>query len=129
MRQLYLFSLALVLFGVADSAVDARSRRAATPISVDLATAVQGTYYGDIVSDSRGSSQSGVTISVDDVAPNTVRVTCDNERLPEFTVRLTRAMQTIQQASGENVFLIDQSKRPWSLDVTVDEASWSGTKR
>jgi hypothetical protein len=95
---------------------------------LDLADTVQGTYYGDIISDSRGSSQSDVTVTVTKTGPNTVKVT-SSERLPAFTVKLTRAMQTIQQASGDNVFLVDQAKNPWSLDVTVDEASWSGTKR
>jgi hypothetical protein len=94
----------------------------------DLADTVKGEYYGDIISDSRGSSQSDVTVTVTKTGRNTVKV-ASSERLPAFTVRLTRAMQTIQQASGDNVFLVDQSKSPWSLDVTVDEASWSGTKR
>jgi len=94
----------------------------------DLADTVKGDYYGDIISDSRGSSQSDVTVTVTKVARNTVKVV-SSERLPAFTVHLTRAMQTIQQASGDNVFLVDQSKNPWSLDVTVDGASWSGTKR
>lgn len=96
---------------------------------LDLADVAAGTYFGDVISDSRGSSQSDVTITVVKTGPNTVRVSSSYARLPTFTVRLTRAMQTIQQASGDTVFLIDQSKSPWSLDVTVDEASWSGTKR
>ena len=94
----------------------------------DLADTVKGDYYGDIISDSRGSSQSDVTVTVTKVSRNTVKVV-SSERLPAFTVHLTRAMQTIQQASGDNVFLVDQSKSPWSLDVTVDGASWSGTKQ
>ena len=75
------------------------------------------------------SSQSDVTISVDKVGPNTVRVTSDYERLPEFTTRLTRAMQTIQQVGTEQVFLLDLSKRPRTLMVTVDDASWAGVKQ
>ena len=94
----------------------------------DLADTVKGEYYGDIISDPRGSSQSDVTVTVTKVSRNTVSV-ASSDRLPTFTVKLTRAMQTIQQASGNNVFLVDQSKSPWSLDVTVDGASWSGTKR
>lgn len=94
----------------------------------DLADTVKGAYYGDIISDSRGSSQSDVTVTVTKAGPNTVTVTT-SERMPTFSVKLTRAMQTIQQARGDNVFLVDQSKSPWSLDVTVDGASWSGTKR
>ena len=95
----------------------------------DLADTVEGTYYGDVISDSRGESQSGVTITVKKVAPNTISVSSSYARLPTFSVKLTRAMQTIQQARGDNVFLVDLAKSPWSLDVTVDEASWSGTKQ
>jgi hypothetical protein len=94
----------------------------------DLADTVKGEYFGDIISDSRGSSQSDVTVTVTKAGPNTVKVAA-SERLPTFTVHLTRAMQTIQQSNGDNVFLVDQSKSPWSLDVTVDGASWSGAKR
>lgn len=104
------------------------AKPASKPV-LDLADAAAATYFGDIISDSRGSSRSDVTITVAKAGPNKVRVTSSDPRLPAFTVRLVRAMQTIQQASGDTVFLIDQSKSPWSLDVTVDGASWSGVRR
>ena len=88
-----------------------------------------GVYHGNVISDARGSSRSEVMISVDKTGPNTVRVTSDYERLPEFTIRLTRAMQTIQQLGTEQVFLLDLSKRPRTLHVTVDDASWAGEKQ
>lgn len=99
--------------------------------TIDLADVVAGAYHGDVISDARGSSQADVTISVDKVAPGTVRVTSDYERIPERTFRLTRAMQTIQNQGGEagEVFLYDQGKSPPSLMVTIDDASWSGVKR
>ena len=95
---------------------------------IDLADVVSGLYHGDVMSDARGSSQSDVTISIDKVAPGTVRVTSDYERIPERTFRLTRAMQTIQNQGGEpgEVFLYDQGKSPPSLMLTLDDASWSG---
>jgi hypothetical protein len=105
------------------------SRTAMRQSVVDLADVVQGSYYGDVISDSRGSSRTNVTITVTKTAPGTVLVSSSYRRLPSFTVHLTRAMQTIQQTSGDNVFLIDQAKSPWSLDLTVDGASWSGAKR
>lgn len=94
----------------------------------DLADVAQGMYHGDVISDARGSSQSGVMITVTKTGPNTVRVTSDYARLPAFTAKLTRAMHTIQNASGSEVFLLDTSKSPPGLDVTVDDASWSGAK-
>ena len=96
----------------------------------DLADVAAGLYHGDVISDARGSSQSDVTISVDKTGPNTIRITSDYERIPERTFRLTRAMQTIQNQGGEpgEVFLYDQGKSPPSLMLTIDDASWSGTK-
>lgn len=95
----------------------------------DLADIASGSYFGDVISDARGSSQSGVTITVSKVGPNQIEVSSDYPRLPTFRTRLTRAMNTIQMSGGDAVFLLDLSKRPPGLDVTVDDASWSGSKR
>ena len=95
----------------------------------DLADLAQGSYFGDVISDARGSSRSDVRVTVAKVGPNRVRVTADYARLPAFTTALTRAMSTIQSTGpGGQVFLLDLSKTPTSLDVTVDDASWSGRK-
>ena len=94
----------------------------------DLADVAQGMYHGDVISDARGSSRSDVMITVTKTGPNTVRVTSDYPRLPAFTAKLTRAMHTIQNAGDSEVFLLDTSKSPPGLDVTVDDASWSGAK-
>lgn len=94
----------------------------------DLADAVAGTYAGDVISDSRGSSRSNVTLTVTRTGPNTVQVTSDYPRLPTITVPLTAAMNTIQQARGDSVFLYDRGKN--SLDVSFNmEVSWSGARR
>jgi hypothetical protein len=94
----------------------------------DLADIAQGSYSGDVISDARGASRSDVHLAVRKVAPNQVEVSSDYERLPVFRARLTRAMQTIQNADGNAVFLLDLSKSPHRLDVTVDDASWSGSR-
>lgn len=94
----------------------------------DLADEAQGSYLGDVISDARGSSRSGVRITVAKVGPNRIKVTSDYARLPAFTVPLTKAMATIQNASGDHVFLLDLSKQPRTLNVTVDDASWAGTR-
>ena len=94
----------------------------------DLADAVAGTYAGDVISDSKGSSRSDVTLTVTRTGPNTVQVTSDYPRLPTITVPLTTAMSTIQQARGDSVFLYDRGKK--SLDVSFNmEVSWSGARQ
>ena len=94
----------------------------------DLADAVAGTYAGDVISDSKGSSRSNVTLTVTRTGPNTVQVTSNYSRLPTITVPLTTAMNTIQQARGDSVFLYDRGKK--SLDVSFNmEVSWSGVRQ
>lgn len=94
----------------------------------DLADAVAGTYAGDVISDSKGSSRSNVTLTVTRTGPNTVQVTSNYSRLPVITVPLTTAMNTIQQAKGDSVFLYDRGKK--SLDVSfLNEVSWSGSRQ
>ncbi len=93
----------------------------------DLADAAQGTYSGDVISDSRGAGHQNVTITVTKTGPNTVSVSSDYSRLPTFTAKLAKYMSTIQKTgSGTEVFLLDLSKSPKHLDVTDDQASWSG---
>ena len=99
------------------------------PPRPDLADVAAGSYFGDVISDARGSSRSNVSITVTKTSPNVVSITSDYPRLPPFSARLTRAMNTIQKVGGPEVFLLDLSKRPVHLDVTVADASWSGTKR
>jgi hypothetical protein len=67
-------------------------------------------------------------LTVTKTGPNTVYVTSSYPRLPPFSAKLTRAMNTIQKVGGPGVFLLDLSKRPVGLDVTDDDASWSGAK-
>jgi hypothetical protein len=94
----------------------------------DLADIAAGIYDGNVISDARGSSRSNVRLTVTKTGPNTIYVTSSYPRLPPFSAKLTRAMNTIQKVGGSGVFLLDLSKRPVGLDVTDDDASWSGAK-
>jgi hypothetical protein len=95
------------------------------PRKPDLADFVEGTYEGDVISDARGSSQSGVTITVKRVGKNVVEVSCDYARIPTVTIPLTQAMSAILAARGNAVFLMDRAKDPKRLDLTIDDASLS----
>jgi len=96
----------------------------------DLGDVAQGTYLGDVISDSRGSSQSHVTVMVTRIGRNLVRMTSDYARLPTVDVPLTSAMDKIVQAQGDTVFLLDRSQRPARLDVSfLNEVSWAGIKQ
>ena len=94
----------------------------------DLADAAAGTYVGDVISDSKGSSKSDVTLTVARIGKNVVRVTSDYPRLPTVDVALTSAMGKILQQRGNTVFLLDRANA--RLDVSfMNEVSWAGTRR
>ena len=94
----------------------------------DLADAAAGTYVGDVISDSKGSSKSDVTLTVTRIGKNVVRVTSDYPRLPTVDVALTSAMGKILQQRGDTVFLLDRANA--RLDVSfLNEVSWAGTRR
>ncbi len=96
----------------------------------DLADVAQGTYFGDVTSDSKGSSRSDVTVTVTRIGKNRVRITSDYARLPPVDVPLTQAMDQILNASGTTTFFLDRSKSPMQLDISfVNEVSWAGVKR
>jgi hypothetical protein len=116
---------ALILFAMVAPAIAFAAPAQPRP---DLANVAAGTYQGDVISDARGSSRSDVTITVTKSGPNSVRVESSYRRIPARNFRLTRAMHTIQNVGGTEVFLLDTSKTPPSLDLTIDDASWSGAK-
>lgn len=105
----------------------AGSVAAPPPAKPDLADTAQGRYAGDVISDARGSSRSDVDVTVTKIAKNRVRVVADYGRIPAREFNLTRAMQTIQNVGGNEVFLLDLSRSPRRLDLTIDDASWSGS--
>jgi hypothetical protein len=96
----------------------------------DLGDAAQGRYSGDVISDSKGSSQSGVNLTVTRVGKNLVRITSDYPRLPVVEVSLTLAMGKIIQARGNTPFVLDRARSPAALDVSFNnEVSWAGVRQ
>jgi hypothetical protein len=95
----------------------------------DLATTLEGEWYGDVVSDSKGSSRSDVMVTIRRTSRNTIAITSDYERLPAVTVRLTRAMQTILSAEGDTVVVYDPAKDTKYLGITFKgEVAWWGLR-
>ena len=109
---------------LAQSAVEARKRKP------DLGDVAEGRYFGEVISDSKGSSHADVTLIVTRVGVDRVRVSSDYPRLPVVEVSLQRALDKIVQSRGNTVFLYDWAKKPAHLDVSFDnEVSWSGSKQ
>ncbi|MBO9697298.1 MAG: hypothetical protein J7499_13975 [Sphingopyxis sp.] len=118
-------SLAFLLPAVAALAQTPKAAPAHKP---DLADRVAGTYKGDIISDARGSSKNGVTVTVTRVGPDKVEIRSSSARIPTVTIPLEKAMDAILAASGPSVFLLDTVRSPDRLDLTIDDASWSGNR-
>ncbi|MCE9661086.1 MAG: hypothetical protein K8R60_21365 [Burkholderiales bacterium] len=96
----------------------------------DLGDVAEGRYFGDVISDSKGSSRSDVTLTITRTGLNRVRITSDYPRLPVVEVSLQRALDKIVQSRGDTAFVYDWSRKPAKLDVSFNnEVSWSGTKQ
>lgn len=95
----------------------------------DLADSVAGTYVGDIISDARGSSKSGVTITVTRAGKDKVAISCDCSRIPKVEIPIERVMDAILASSGPYVFLIELQRDPGRLGLTIDDASLSVQKQ
>ncbi|MHA4835337.1 hypothetical protein [Sphingopyxis sp. MSC1_008] len=127
MLRTLVFATSLALPLPAGTAL-AEAPKAAPARKADLADRVSGTYKGDVISDARGSSKNGVTITVTRTGPNKVEIKSDYPRIPTVTIPLEQAMDAILAASGPSVFLLDTVRSPDRLDLTIDDASWSGNR-
>jgi hypothetical protein len=127
MQRRTVLGLALAASASGTLAQTAGSSRERQP---DLGDVAEGRYFGDVISDSKGSSRSDVTLTVTRTGLNRVRITSDYPRLPVVEVSLQRALDKIVQSRGDTVFLYDWSRKPAKLDVSFNnEVSWSGTKQ
>jgi hypothetical protein len=95
--------------------------------SADLADRVAGVYYGDVVSDAKGGSFSGVTLTITKLDRNKVRVASDYERLRAVDIELNRVGNTIQNSGGDSLLLLEMDKNPPRLTVNFHgEAAYGG---
>ena len=69
-----------------------------------------------------------MTITVTRTGPNKVEIKSSHARFPTVTIPLEKAMDAILAASGPSVFLLDTVRSPDRLDLTIDDASWSGNR-
>ena len=95
-----------------------------------LADLVTGTYIGNVVSDSKGSSRSDIGVTVTKLDRYTVRVTSDYPRLGTVDVTLTRIGNKILGAGGDSPFIVDLDQSPPTLAFNPrNELAYGGTKQ
>jgi hypothetical protein len=120
--------LSALLLILTPYAAGAQTKEPKKPI--ELADLVVGTYYGEVVSDSKGSSQSDITVTITKVDKWTVQVTSDYPRLGTVNVKLTRIGNQILNASGDTVLLLDLEKHPPHLDYNPhNEVAYVGNRQ
>jgi hypothetical protein len=96
----------------------------------DLADLVTGTYYGAVISDSKGSSRSDVTVTITKINKRRVRIASDYERLGTVEADLTRVGNTIQSADGKVGLLLEMEKNLPHLSYNPNgEVAYDGQKQ
>jgi hypothetical protein len=99
-------------------------------IRPDLADTVVGTYTGDVISDSQGSSKPGVTLYVTKVNKSSVRVASDYARLPIVEVPIAVYSNQVLATRGTAVFVLNRNKSPQTLDFNPDgSVSFAGVRQ
>jgi len=97
--------------------------------TIEIADSVAGTYYGDVISDSQGSSQPDVTVTIARVGNRRVRITSDYERLNATEVDLTTTGNLIVGADGAATLSLDMDKNPPRLDYNPGGIAYVGLKQ
>ena len=120
-----LLCLASMLVLAVAPAAQAQPKPEGPAQAADLADFAAGTWTGDVISDARGSSRSGVTVTVRKVGPNLVEVSSNYSRIPTVRIELTQAMSAIVAQGTDHVFLIQRDSDPDELSLTIDDASLS----
>ena len=93
----------------------------------ELADVAVGVYYGDVVSDSKGSSRSDVTVTITKIDSRTVNVTSDYGRLGTVVIPLTRRDDKVLNAAGDTPLVVDLGQQPPRLDYSPhNEISYAG---
>jgi TIR domain len=101
-----------------------------TDTITDPADLVVGTYYGNVISDSNGSSRSDINLTITKLDKRTVRVMSDYPRMGTVDVALTRIGNKIFNDSGHTVLILDMEKHPPRLDYNPrGEVAYAGSKQ
>lgn len=101
------------------------------PDAGDPAALIAGTYSGAVLSDARGGSRSGVTVTIARLGHRRVRITSDYDRLGTVDVDLDRVGDSVQSTgSATTMVALDLTKMPPELSYNPDgDVAYAGRKR
>jgi hypothetical protein len=110
----------------AEAAAAAAAPATAAP---GLADRVVGTYRGDVIADSQGSSRSDIEVTISRIDRTTVRVSSNYRRIQPVDVNLTRNGNQIFAADGNSPFIVDLDRSPPTLVFDPrGELAYRGTR-
>ena len=102
---------------------------AAVAVAPGLADLVVGTYRGDVIADSQGSSRSDIEVTITRIDRATVRVSSDYRRIQPVEISLTRNGNQIFAADGNSPFIVDLDRSPPTLAFDPrSELAYRGTR-
>lgn len=83
-----------------------------------------------MISDSKGSSQSDISVTINRIDSNNVRVTSDYQRIVIVEIAITRTGNKIVNSGGDTPFVVDLDRNPLTLAVDLrGEIAYRGTKQ
>ena len=83
-----------------------------TVATAGLADLIVGTYSGDVIADSKGSSRSGVQITITRLGPAKVRISSDYTRLGTTDIDRQRIDQQILAEGGDSSLIVRLDRQP-----------------
>ncbi len=112
-----------------EASIPSESKKPSSAVT-GLADLVIGTYFGDVMADSKGSSRSDILVTITKLDRYTVRVTSDYHRFGTVDVRLTRIGNGIFSVGGDSTLIVDLDRNPPSLEFNPrGELAYGGTKQ
>jgi hypothetical protein len=94
-----------------------------------LADLVLGSYFGEVIADSKGGSRSDVALTISKLDQRNVRVTSDYERIGTVDVELTRIGNKIYNAGGDTTLIVDLDSSPPTLAFDPNGLAYRGDRR
>lgn len=95
-----------------------------------LAEAVAGTYLGEVVSDSKGSSRSHIGVTLQVLAANRVRASSAYERIGSVEIELTQIGTQVLSVGGDSTLIVDLAATPPTLALNPrGELAFQGVRQ
>jgi hypothetical protein len=95
-----------------------------------LVDTIVGTYLGEVIADSKGSSRSGVSVRLEKLSADTVRVSSPYARIGSLDISVMPMQGKVSNAGGDTPLLVDLEASPPTLVLDPrGELAFRGTRQ